>query len=119
MLPDLPAPVLRALFGCETEVDWCSEHGWTIWELRYGEAEYCPQWRNHKAELLQVWVADHPGTRPPIWWRLDAPEPRQDQESEAAYLRRHKLFMRGEERRLTNIPILYQTFRPPTVPPAA
>ena len=43
---------------------------------------------------------NYPGTRPPIWWRLDAPEPRQEGESEVAYLRRLRLLLRGEERRL-------------------
>ena len=40
-----------------------------------------------------------PGTRPPIWWRLDAPEELQEGESEVAYLRRHKWLCpgRGEE----------------------
>ena len=99
-LPDLPAPILRALFGCETEEDWRSEHGWTVWELRFGEAQYCPQWTEHRAAVLAAWVADYPGTRPPIWWRLDAPEPRQEGESEVAYLRRLRLLLRGEERRL-------------------
>jgi hypothetical protein len=103
-LPNLPAPILRALFDCEREADWASpEFGWTIWELKFGEAQYCPQWTEHKQAILRAWIADHPGTRPRIWWRLDAPEERPEGESEAAYLKRHRLFARGEERRLTPV----------------
>ena len=42
----------------------------------------------------------HPGTRPSIWWRLATPEERPEGESQASFLRRHRLFLRGEERRV-------------------
>ena len=101
-LPDLPPPVLRAMLGCATEEDRRdSDHGWAVWDLKYAEDRYCPEWTQHKAAVLQAWVADHPGTRPPIWWRLDAPEERPEGESQASFLKRHGLFLRGEERRLT------------------
>ena len=98
-LSDLPGPVLRTLFDCETESDW---HGpvWAVWELRYGDAEHCPEWTQHKAAILKAWISDRPGTRPSIWWRLDAPEERPPGESETAFLRRHRLLTRGEEKRL-------------------
>lgn len=94
-------------------------------------------WEQHRDALLMEWVGDHPGTRPPGWWRLDAPELRRvppgqgvvtDEsayyytegipgvfpeargqlvfvgkvkvESEAAYLRRLGLFLKGEARRV-------------------
>ena len=98
-LPDLPEPILRTLFDCETQEDWHSEH-WAVWELRYGDAEHCPEWRDHKDAILRAWVADHPGTRPSIWWRLATPEERPEGESQASFLRRHRLFLRGEERRV-------------------
>ena len=52
-LPDLPEPVLRTLFDCETEDDWRSEH-WAVWELRYGDAEHCPEWTQHKDAILRA-----------------------------------------------------------------
>ena len=101
-LPDLPPPVLRAIFDCTTEEDWHSDHFWAVWALNYdGDRERCPEWTAHENELVAAWATDRPGTRPGIWWRLTAPEPRPEGESEVAYLRRHKLLMRGEERRLT------------------
>jgi hypothetical protein len=34
-------------------------------------------WEAHRAALLAAWIEDHPGTRPAVWWRVEAPEPRQ------------------------------------------
>ena len=99
-LPYIAPARLRAMFGCATEDDWRSDD-WQVWELSYGDRDHCPEWVENRGALLAVWVADHPGTRPPIWWRLDSPEERPEGESQAAYLRRHKLLLRGEERRLT------------------
>jgi hypothetical protein len=31
-------------------------------------------WREHRAELLPEFIAEHPGQRPWAWWRFDAPE---------------------------------------------
>jgi len=39
-----------------------------------GEAEL---WTRHRDVLLAEWVADHPGTRPAPWWRVEAPELRE------------------------------------------
>jgi hypothetical protein len=33
-------------------------------------------WATHEVELLSRWTAERPGTRPPSWWRLVAPEGR-------------------------------------------
>ena len=33
-------------------------------------------WSHHEAELLSVWIAKHPGSRPWAWWRFSAPEGR-------------------------------------------
>jgi hypothetical protein len=30
-------------------------------------------WEAHRDELLRAWVEEHPGTRPAVWWRWDAP----------------------------------------------
>jgi hypothetical protein len=30
-------------------------------------------WEAHRTELLDAWVDEHPGTRPAVWWRWDAP----------------------------------------------
>ena len=62
-LPDLPEPVLRTLFDCETEDDWRSRTLGCL-ELRYGDAEHCPEWTQHKDAILRAWVGDRPGTRP-------------------------------------------------------
>jgi hypothetical protein len=31
-------------------------------------------WDSLRDELLQQWIAEHPGTRPWAWWKFDAPE---------------------------------------------
>jgi hypothetical protein len=33
-------------------------------------------WRLVSGEVLAEWIPEHPGTRPAVWWRWDAPEPR-------------------------------------------
>ncbi|MET3839036.1 hypothetical protein [Bradyrhizobium sp. OAE829] len=30
-------------------------------------------WEAYREEVLAAWIADHPGTRPNLWWRFDAP----------------------------------------------
>ena len=100
-LPDLPGPILKALMDIPlSEDDWL-HGGWWVWEARYAERpEYCQPWVEHREAILSAWIADRPGTRPSIWWRLDAPEERPPGESEAAFLKRHRLLLRGEGRRL-------------------
>jgi hypothetical protein len=64
-------------------------------------------WAAHGAEITVDWAAERPGTRPSCWWRWTAPRAalgtrwgRYEFESQASYLRRHSLFLPGEERRL-------------------
>lgn len=33
-------------------------------------------WRKYRRLVLAEWSVRHPGTRPRLWWRYDAPEPR-------------------------------------------
>jgi len=33
-------------------------------------------WREHRADVLEDWIASNPGTRPWAWWQYDATEPR-------------------------------------------
>jgi hypothetical protein len=37
----------------------------------YGDAR--PKWLEHRAALLNEWIAEHPGTRPAAWWAFDVP----------------------------------------------
>ncbi len=84
--------------------------------------EITDAWDQLGAEIVEQWILTRPGTRPRMWWRLDAPEPGRlsnggppggapnrlvipctlpspaDQE---AFLRRHDLLRRGELERLT------------------
>ncbi len=63
-------------------------------------------WRECRGEILARWVVWHPGSRPKMWWRFDAPEPRRHVddtslvESQAAYLQRHNLLGAVEFQRL-------------------
>lgn len=53
-------------------------------------------WNGHRNVVLAWWTRQHPGSRPSLWWRFDAPQPRRRNESELAYLRRHRLLAPGE-----------------------
>jgi hypothetical protein len=50
------------------------------WEVLAGEelteAGLHDAWRELREELLDAWIAEHPGSRPWAWWRWDSPEPR-------------------------------------------
>lgn len=48
-------------------------------------------WDEVRDQELPRWIKDRPGSRPYAWWCFDAPEPRPESESEAAYLARHGL----------------------------
>jgi hypothetical protein len=39
-------------------------------------ARWLALWREHRDELLADWIAERPGSRPPVWWQVEAPEPR-------------------------------------------
>lgn len=53
-------------------------------------------WNAYRRVVLAWWVQHHPGTRPPLWWRFDAPGQRRRGESELAFLRRRGLLEPGE-----------------------
>ena len=62
-------------------------------------------WAEHREDLPAEWIRRQPGTRPWLWWRFDAPEPRRQADSggleaEASYLSRLGLLWPGELRRL-------------------
>jgi hypothetical protein len=129
-----------------------------LWAGDTGEVQAA--WRSHDEDILDRWIAAHPGRRPFFWWITDAPEPRRLRvggvgqiipaydipanlkfgiprrddficerllsawqkigcthgkkyhiyneadppayESQATYLKRHKLLMPGEAKRLTD-----------------
>ncbi len=158
---DTPIPAwFRAYLVHGTAPAWDSEGFHDYFEMQFSAKEKRLQaWERHRNVLLAEWVAKHPGSRPAIWWELDAPEmsaedrqrhglekwpgriaeprvqlsgdevdvgpdvdedglpsgighvgidPKTGQrvikvpiifESQAAYLRRHKLFLPGEEKR--------------------
>ena len=88
----------------------------------FENAEITDAWNQLGAEIVEQWILKRPGTRPRMWWRIDAPEPGRlsnggppggapnrlvipctlpspaDQE---AFLRRHDLLEPGERDRLT------------------
>jgi hypothetical protein len=62
-------------------------------------------WAVHGEGLTRWWVEGWPhgtitpggpGTRPWAWWQFSAPAPRSPGETEAAYLKRHRLLLPGE-----------------------
>ena len=58
------------------------------------------------SKLLAKWIEQHPGTRPDWWWAWTPPtSPRlifgKRVESDAAYLRRYRMLLPGEEARLS------------------
>lgn len=75
-------------------------------------------WPVHRKEVLAHWIERFPGTRPRLWWEMDAPagrpiirpsngteedcirEGRERQVAEIAFLLRHKLLSRAEQKAL-------------------
>jgi hypothetical protein len=53
-------------------------------------------WSGWREFLLTQWISHYPGTRPWAWWMFDAPEPRNPDESEPDYLKRHGLLTKPE-----------------------
>ncbi len=41
----------------------------------FENAEISDAWNQLGAEILESWVRAHPGSRPRMWWRIDAPKP--------------------------------------------
>jgi hypothetical protein len=55
------------------------------------------RWENCKVEVLRLWIAKAPGTRPPHWWDHDAPGKRKKGESERKFLERHGLLLAADD----------------------
>jgi|ERR1039458_9154775 hypothetical protein len=54
--------------------DLDSETKFAIILLETGEGEALRElWDRARGEVLTGWLRDHPGTRPAVWWRFDAP----------------------------------------------
>ena len=80
-------------------------------------AEIAGAWAQIGDEIVEDWIRDKPGTRPMMWWRLSAPEPGRTTDGgggaefldiqvaapppadQIVFLRRHNLFLPGEEKR--------------------
>jgi hypothetical protein len=92
-LQDEPEPA-DASYG-----EWWGLHGSECW--RGDKPDAAELWVACGADVLAQWAMDYPGTRPRLWWKYDAPDVRQDHESEASFLLRHALFLPGEAERLT------------------
>jgi len=70
-----------------------------LMEFEYGGragAKLREAWEYAGESLLAEWIQTHSGTRPPGWWRFDAPEPRPEDETEASCLERLGLLHEGE-----------------------
>ncbi len=52
-----------------------SGNGLDVFELftRINGGERPPQWDEIRKKLVEDYIAKHPGARPFLWWRLDAP----------------------------------------------
>ncbi len=81
--------------------------------------EITAAWAALGAEIVDLWARSHPGTRPRMWWRLDAPEPVRlsnggdpnrlciptavpTPAQQKRFLRQHGLFLPGELARLSD-----------------
>ena len=54
--------------------DGDSETKFAIILLEAGDCEALRElWGRARGEVITGWLRDHPGTRPAVWWRLDAP----------------------------------------------
>ncbi len=87
----------------------------------HDNAQLSAAWAQIGDEIVKDWIVTRPGTRPRMWWRLSAPEPGRTTDGgggpgrapecldipiaapppaeQTAFLRRHGLFLRGEEKR--------------------
>lgn len=87
------------LYGCCKRDDGSNRVTPYLWREEYG-GPFCnvvlKAWRELRDELLPQWIKDHPGSRPWAWWKIDAPGPRGESETETDYLRRHGLLTAAE-----------------------
>ena len=88
----------------------------------FENAEISAAWAQLGAEIVEQWILTRPGTRPRMWWRIDAPEPGRlsnggppggapnrlvipctppSPADQDVFLRRHELLLPGERDRLT------------------
>ncbi len=49
---------------------------WVDFEYFASDEEIAAMWRPDGNRVVEAWVVDNPGSRPPLWWRHDASEPR-------------------------------------------
>lgn len=89
-----PASIPAGLWAWLTDQPIDPDHNEGI--LQVYRCEPAELWRAHRSRVLAWWIGKHPGTRPELWWRFDAPGERRRSESEAAFLRRHRLLAPGE-----------------------
>ena len=85
--------------------------------------EITAAWAELGAEIVESWARSYPGSRPRMWWRLDAPEPVRLSNGarlggapnrlciptavptparQKRFLRRHDLLLPGERKRLSD-----------------
>ena len=85
-----PRTVERLLTGC----DWPFLDGPALDADDLRDA-----WSQVGEEITADFIADHPGFRPAAYWRFEAADlqPRREDESEPAYLRRLGLLTEGEK----------------------
>jgi hypothetical protein len=60
-------------------LEWLASHGTTLfWYLDLGvDPEQARKFLDlHRDDFLIQWARDYPGSRPPLWWKYEAPEPR-------------------------------------------
>ncbi len=74
---------------------WFKDEGEPTVE-RFFNIELAGLWAQHRDFIVAAWAIKAPRTRPPFWWRFDAPEPLRKNETEHAYLRRHGLLLAAE-----------------------
>jgi hypothetical protein len=46
-------------------------------------------WEQFGSQVTAEWISKNPGSRPPAWWRFNAPSVRKDGDDELAYVTRH------------------------------
>ncbi len=80
--PELPAAIVAFLFDERLPDDVDAFLSLNLRFASPGEAIWNNQtleeiWRDYGDDVAEQWIFDHPGTRPALWWRYTAPEPRQ------------------------------------------
>lgn len=91
---------LRSYFETGSYDNFPEEDRCDVFLLSSWEADLKAAWDAVKDEILADWMQRHPCSKPFAWWRFDAPETRQESESEATYLDRHGLLTPQEKKYL-------------------